>query len=122
MAIAVISLRRIPSIVALYKLGALKPCVTSLREALFMGYFGPIGVSALFYLHIALEYLEVHMIDVDAPNAQEARNLYHLMHVIVWFVVVSSVVSCYLGDFKAVLDAFLTLLFIDRLRPLDLGI
>ncbi|TLS29083.1 hypothetical protein PpBr36_01383 [Pyricularia pennisetigena] len=44
----VLLLRRIPAIFATYK--AMPSCVSGWKEALFMGYFGPIGVGAVFYV------------------------------------------------------------------------
>ncbi|KAK4099510.1 hypothetical protein N658DRAFT_474894 [Parathielavia hyrcaniae] len=90
--ISILTLRRIPSIFALHKLGLLRPNVGSLREAFFMGYFGPIGVSAIFYLHIGLEYLQTEIRDIDARVRDDATDLYYLMEVCVWFTVVSSVI------------------------------
>ncbi|KAL2012511.1 hypothetical protein VTN00DRAFT_36 [Thermoascus crustaceus] len=47
----VIALRRIPSILLMYKLMP-KVC-KNWKDALFMGYFGPIGIGAVFYLEHA---------------------------------------------------------------------
>ncbi|KAF2675751.1 hypothetical protein K458DRAFT_410998 [Lentithecium fluviatile CBS 122367] len=58
LSIAILALRRLPVVLCLYGAGLLTPNVQSLIEALFMGYFGPIGVSAIFYLHVAMWYLE----------------------------------------------------------------
>ncbi|KAG9126645.1 hypothetical protein FRC07_002617 [Ceratobasidium sp. 392] len=33
------------------------PAIPSIKEAIFVGWFGPIGVSAIFYVQVALEYL-----------------------------------------------------------------
>ncbi|TLD26803.1 hypothetical protein PspLS_05111 [Pyricularia sp. CBS 133598] len=44
----VLAFRRIPAIMATYK--AMPTCVKGWKEALFMGYFGPIGVGAVFYV------------------------------------------------------------------------
>ncbi|QRV79444.1 Sodium/hydrogen exchanger family [Ceratobasidium sp. AG-Ba] len=33
------------------------PAIPSFKEAIFVGWFGPIGVSAIFYVQVALEYL-----------------------------------------------------------------
>jgi sodium/hydrogen antiporter len=94
LAISVIGLRRIPSVLALYKVGLLKPNVSSLQEAFFAGYFGPIGVSALFYLHVGLEYLERDIFDVEGGQVRDnARDLFHMMEVTVWFVTIASVVG-----------------------------
>jgi len=54
LAICVILFRRLPWVVAIYKA---IPAISSLKEAIFVGWFGPIGISAIFYVQIALEYL-----------------------------------------------------------------
>ncbi|KAK0384669.1 hypothetical protein NLU13_8755 [Sarocladium strictum] len=51
MAFMVLVLRRIPAIFMAYKL--MPAVVANWREALFMGYFGPIGIGAVFYLEHA---------------------------------------------------------------------
>ena len=71
----------------------LRPHVTSMKEALIMGYFGPIGVSALFYMLVGLEYIETGILDAEGQPRSDARELFHVMEVVVWFIVVSSVVS-----------------------------
>ena len=48
MATLVLLLRRIPALLLMYR--AMPRAVRSWREALFMGYFGPIGVGAVYYL------------------------------------------------------------------------
>ncbi|KAG9101754.1 hypothetical protein FS749_003829 [Ceratobasidium sp. UAMH 11750] len=54
LAICVVLFRRLPWVVTIHKL---VPAIPSLREAIFVGWFGPIGVSAIFYVQVALEYL-----------------------------------------------------------------
>ncbi|KEP54571.1 transporter, monovalent cation:proton antiporter-2 (CPA2) family protein [Rhizoctonia solani 123E] len=54
LAVCVLLFRRLPWVVAIYKS---IPVISSLKEAIFIGWFGPIGVSAIFYVQIALEYL-----------------------------------------------------------------
>jgi sodium/hydrogen antiporter len=49
--VAVLALRRLPAAVVALPLLARRP----LREALFVGWFGPIGISALLYAQLALE-------------------------------------------------------------------
>ncbi|KAK0124715.1 hypothetical protein ONS96_008599 [Cadophora gregata f. sp. sojae] len=44
----VLIFRRIPAILITYKL--MPSCVKNWKEALFMGYFGPIGIGAVFYI------------------------------------------------------------------------
>lgn len=54
LAICVMLFRRLPWVVLIHKF---IPAVTSFKEAVFIGWFGPIGISAIFYVQIALEYL-----------------------------------------------------------------
>jgi len=53
------------------------------RQAIFVGFFGPIGVSAIFYLYISLEFLEG--IKVDGVQRQDAEKLSEVMMVVIWF-------------------------------------
>ncbi|KAJ1666641.1 hypothetical protein IW140_002600 [Coemansia sp. RSA 1813] len=53
--ILIMCLRRLPTIVLLYKL---IPAIHTWQEALFAGWFGPIGVSAIFYSVETIKQLE----------------------------------------------------------------
>jgi hypothetical protein len=66
---------------ALYKF---IPSIRNWREAMFTGWFGPIGVGALFYYTVALE-----SIPADGPNAH-ARQM---LEPVVYFMVLSSIVA-----------------------------
>ena len=92
--ISILALRRVPVVVGLHLVGWLRPHVSSLREAGFMGFFGPIGVSAIFYLHVMLEYLRKHIVSEsgDGELRTDVRELFNVAQVCVWFVVVCSVV------------------------------
>ncbi|OBZ85176.1 putative Na(+)/H(+) antiporter C3A11.09 [Choanephora cucurbitarum] len=81
LAILVLLLRRLPIILALYRyISAIK----NWREAVFTGWFGPIGVGAIFYYTAALE-----AIPADGPNAH-ARSV---IQPVVYFLVIASVVA-----------------------------
>lgn len=54
--ILMLILRRVPALLLIYRF---IPGLGSLRDALFMGWFGPIGVSALFYALLSVK--ETHM-------------------------------------------------------------
>lgn len=73
--------RRIPAVIAFYKL---IPEVSGIGEAVFLGYFGPVAVGALFYLQICVQYLE----SFDAPD-----NAYIIQMVrpIVYFTMLTSI-------------------------------
>jgi hypothetical protein len=59
--------------------------------ALFLGYFGPIGVSAIFYLYISKEFLRE--IVYDGQVREDAAHLSEMMDVVVWFLVLCSIVG-----------------------------
>jgi NhaP-type Na+/H+ or K+/H+ antiporter len=86
--ILVLLLRRLPIIYALHKQ---IHQIEQRRQALFVGFFGPIGVSAIFYLYISLEFLE--NIVVDGEVREDAAYLMEVIKVVVWFLVICSVVS-----------------------------
>ncbi|RYP26297.1 hypothetical protein DL767_008092 [Monosporascus sp. MG133] len=57
-------------------------------QAIFMGFFGPIGCSAMFYLYITLDFVE----GLKERERHDVDNLNEAVRVIVWFMLVSSVV------------------------------
>ncbi|KAH8819375.1 Cation/H+ exchanger [Xylogone sp. PMI_703] len=63
------------------------------RQAIFVGFFGPIGVSAIFYLYLALEFLDT-LVDYNGIQRTDAANLAELMTIVVWFITISSII-CY---------------------------
>jgi hypothetical protein len=86
--ILVLLLRRLPMILLFHK-GIHQ--VEDFRRALFLGYFGPIGVSAIFYLYISKEFLR----DVTYQGGErlDAAHLSEMMDVVVWFLVLCSIVG-----------------------------
>lgn len=60
------------------------------RQALFVGFFGPIGVSAAFYLYVSIEFL--NKIQVDGEIREDAAYLMEVMNVAIWFLIICSVV------------------------------
>jgi sodium/hydrogen antiporter len=90
----VLLLRRLPIVLATYKFA---PAIHNFREALFTGWFGPIGVGALFYYTVAIEQFAE-----DGPDAH-ARSV---VKPIVYFMILASVLvhgntipMFYLGSF-----------------------
>jgi len=65
---------------------------TRWRQASIVGFFGPIGVGAIFYLSISQEYLR-ELLDENGEPREDAVRLRELMTVIIWFLVVCSIVS-----------------------------
>lgn len=62
------------------------------RQAIFVGFFGPIGVSAVFYLFISLEFIEDHLSDDDGVPRSDVADLGETIRIVVWFLTVCSVV------------------------------
>lgn len=61
------------------------------RQALFVGYFGPIGISAIFYLYTARELLESYT--VNGVQRPDAAMLEEVLTVVVWFMIIVSIVA-----------------------------
>ena len=61
------------------------------QQALFVGFFGPIGVSAVFYLYVSLEFLR--QVTVDGVTRPDAVRLSEIMTVVIWFLAICSIVS-----------------------------
>jgi len=61
------------------------------RQAIFVGFFGPIGVSAIFYLYVTLEFLKT--LEVDHRPRDDLENLNEIANVVVWFITICSIVS-----------------------------
>jgi len=76
--------RRIPAILISYKL--MPAVVTDIKEALFMGYFGPIGAGAVFYV----EHTR-HLFPEEGGDEEET-NLVRVMGPVVYWLVLFSVV------------------------------
>ncbi|KAI9716570.1 MAG: hypothetical protein M1812_005301 [Candelaria pacifica] len=81
--ILVLLFRRLPVVFAMHsKIRQIE----EKKQALFVGFFGPIGVSAIFYLYIGLEFLEA---TTDAGiEREDAERLGEVMTVVVWFLIV----------------------------------
>ncbi|KAF2746702.1 hypothetical protein M011DRAFT_477928 [Sporormia fimetaria CBS 119925] len=60
------------------------------KQAVFVGFFGPIGVSAIFYLYLSLEFL--NHITVDGEVRPDAEYLKEVMMVVIWFLVICSII------------------------------
>ncbi|KAJ7164359.1 Sodium/hydrogen exchanger family-domain-containing protein [Mycena filopes] len=83
--IAILALRRIPSVLLLYKW---VPEITTWREALFTGHFGPMGVGAVFVSTLALTRLP----QPQSPPQNQQELLAATLQPIVAFVVLGSIV------------------------------
>ncbi|KAF2829968.1 hypothetical protein CC86DRAFT_464443 [Ophiobolus disseminans] len=82
----VLLLRRIPAMMVMYKL--MPNTVKTWKEALFMGYFGPIGIGAVFYVEHARHLYP----KLDAAETHEEEDLLRAMGPVVYFLVLFSIV------------------------------
>lgn len=86
--ILILLLRRPPIVLAMHtKIHQIEEW----RQALFVGYFGPIGVSAIFYLYTARDILEGFT--VNGVQREDARVLEEVLTVFVWFMTIVSIVA-----------------------------
>lgn len=86
--ILILLLRRLPVIFAMRKK---IHQIEEFRQMLFVGFFGPIGVSAIFYLYVSVEFL--HLVEVDGVQREDAHHLAEVMKIVVWFVTICSIVG-----------------------------
>lgn len=85
--ILVLLLRRLPMILTF------KKQIHQLEEwkhAAFTGWFGPIGVSAIFYLYISREFLRE--IEFEGHERVDAAKEMEILNVVVWFLCICSIV------------------------------
>lgn len=87
----VLLLRRPPFILGIHKK---IPQIEDIRQATFMGFFGPIGCSAIFYLYITINFVRTLNPGGGATPREDVKNLEETVNVVVWFMVITSVVSC----------------------------
>ncbi|KAK0704969.1 Sodium/hydrogen exchanger family-domain-containing protein [Lasiosphaeris hirsuta] len=85
--ILVLLVRRLPWVFTVHKY---IPQIEEFRQAVFVGFFGPVGVSAIFYLYIALEFVKT--LDVDGEPREDVKNLGETINVVVWFIAACSIV------------------------------
>ena len=90
--ILILLLRRLPIIFALRKYIYQ---IEDDRKAVFVGFFGPIGVSAIFYLYIGLDFLE-GVTDSSGLQRADAVVLSEVMTVVIWFLTICSIVRAHL--------------------------
>lgn len=86
--VLVLLVRRLPWVFAIHKF---IPQIEEVRQAIFVGFFGPVGVSAIFYLYITLEFLKT--LDVDGEPREDVKELPEIVLVVVWFLAICSIVS-----------------------------
>ncbi|KAF3766035.1 hypothetical protein M406DRAFT_290370 [Cryphonectria parasitica EP155] len=86
--ILILLVRRLPWILAIHKK---IPQIEHLRQAIFVGFFGPMGVSAIFYLYITNEFLDT-LKDENGDLRSDVAKLPEAVLVVVWFACICSAV------------------------------
>ena len=85
--ILILLFRRLPVVLALHwKIWQIE----EKQQALFVGFFGPIGVSAIFYLYLSLDFLR--RVTVDGKVREDAARLEDVFAVVIWFLAICSIV------------------------------
>lgn len=92
--VLILLVRRMPIIFAMHRY---IHQIEHIYHAGFVGFFGPIGVGAVFYLSISREFLRE--IKVNGEVREDAHRLSEAVNIIVWFLVVCSIVSYFLRYF-----------------------
>jgi sodium/hydrogen antiporter len=86
--ILILLFRRLPWVFAIHRY---IPQIEEIRQAIFVGFFGPVGVSAIFYLYITLEFLQTFT--PDGTVRDDVVSLAEAVNVVVWFLCICSIVS-----------------------------
>lgn len=89
--ICVLIFRRLPAMLVFYRF---IPTIRNIKEAIFAGFFGPIGIGAIFYLHTALNKLDEFVEENEHGEAHtyDPHWLITVMYPLVYFLILSSVV------------------------------
>ncbi|KAI9864760.1 MAG: hypothetical protein M1824_004667 [Vezdaea acicularis] len=85
--ILILLFRRLPVVYAMHKK---IHQIEEKKQALFVGFFGPMGVGAIFYLYVTLEFLAE--VTVDGKIRPDADELGKVITVVVWFLAICSIV------------------------------
>ncbi|RYP06010.1 hypothetical protein DL764_003427 [Monosporascus ibericus] len=84
-AVCLLIFKRLPPLLVLYRI---IPQVRNLKEAAFMGYFGPVGVAAIYYAGIVVRYLE----ERPGELSQSEERLRSAVRPVIYSVVVASII------------------------------
>lgn len=87
--ILILLFRRLPVVLAMHKY---IHQIEQFSQAAFVGFFGPIGVGAIFYLSVCRQFLLEEMM-VDGEVRDDAKKTADAAYLVVWFLVICSIVS-----------------------------
>ncbi|CRG83190.1 Na(+)/H(+) antiporter 1 [Talaromyces islandicus] len=86
--ILILLFRRLPVVLAMHKY---IHQIEQFSQAAFVGFFGPIGVGAIFYLSVCRQFLLEEMM-VDGEIRDDAKKAADAAYLVVWFLVICSIV------------------------------
>jgi len=86
--VLILLFRRLPVVLAMHRYIRQ---VEHFSQAAFLGFFGPIGVGAVFYLSICREFLLEEVL-VDGKPREDAQRTADAAYIVVWFLVICSIV------------------------------
>ncbi|OJJ44150.1 hypothetical protein ASPZODRAFT_2113383 [Penicilliopsis zonata CBS 506.65] len=85
--VLILLVRRMPIVFAMHKY---IHQIEHLSHAAFVGFFGPIGVGAIFYLSVCRDFLQ--SITVDGQVREDAQRVSDAVNIVVWFLVICSII------------------------------
>ncbi|KAG0277936.1 hypothetical protein BGZ95_005054 [Linnemannia exigua] len=88
LAILILMLRRLPFVMALKRF---IPALASYREAAFAGWFGPIGVGAVFFSKVTAQMTNPSNLGDNPHNVERLLRVRSVVYPVVMFLVLSSV-------------------------------
>ena len=88
LAILILMLRRLPFVMALKRF---IPALASYREAAFAGWFGPIGVGAVFFSKVTASMTNPNNLGDNPHNVERLLRVRSVVYPVVMFLVLSSV-------------------------------
>ncbi|KAF9177940.1 hypothetical protein BGZ51_008243 [Haplosporangium sp. Z 767] len=88
LAILILLFRRLPFVVMLK---TFIPTLTTYREAAFAGWFGPIGVGAVFFSKVTAEMTDSENLGDNPHNVERLLRVRSIIYPVVMFLVLSSV-------------------------------
>ncbi|KKA20499.1 Na/H antiporter [Rasamsonia emersonii CBS 393.64] len=86
--ILILIFRRLPIVLAMHKY---IHQIEHLAQAAFVGFFGPIGVGAIFYLSVSRQFLAEQVL-VDGKPREDAQKVADTTNIVVWFLVICSII------------------------------
>ncbi|CAO3584412.1 unnamed protein product [Absidia cylindrospora] len=87
LAILVVLFRRLPIVIALYPY---MPAIKGFRQALFTGFFGPLGIGSVFYYSVAVQ--AIPLLFGQQSDGSINHQVLDMIEPIVYFMVITSII------------------------------